>query len=225
MALKLPKIITKEEYEKLFKAVQKTKHKKKKEYLLAFILAAEAGLRISEIVGFKKRKSRCCSADVIEKRIKQEGQRKSKKIFFCMKCEKILLIKDMKRTSKNEWAIEPLTKDKVDLEGHRIEIKGAKGGKDRIVVCPKKVNQAAIKLLPLKIKRRALQRFVTQLGWDVLIKGISIHTLRHYFGTQCAEKMQLHQVQMLMGHASLSTTGIYLHANPKQAIEAAREVF
>ena len=56
-------------------------------------------------------------------------------------------------------------------------------------------------------------------------KPISFHTLRHYFGTQCAETMQLHEVQVLMGHANLATTGIYLHANPAKAIENAREVF
>lgn len=180
MGLKLPNIITKDEYDELYKAVQKSNHKKRKQYLLAVILAGEAGLRISEILGYERKKGE---------------------------------------------PIQTLTKEQVDLTGHRIQIKGAKGKKDRVVPCPKKVNEAAIKLLPLKIKRRALQRFVTQLGWDVLNKPISFHTLRHYFGTRCAETMQLHQVQVLMGHSNLSTTGIYLHANPTKAIEAAREVF
>lgn len=180
MTYKLPKIITKEEYEKLFNAVRKSKHKKKKYYLLAVVLAAEAGLRISEILGYERKKGE---------------------------------------------PIQALAKENVDLPGHRIQIRGAKGKKDRVVPCPKKVRESAIKLLPLKIKRRALQRFITQLGWDVLGKQISFHTLRHYFGTQCAETMQLHQVQVLMGHSNLSTTGIYLHANPTKAIEAARDVF
>jgi len=180
MQKKLPKIITKEEYEKLFKAAQKSKVKRKKEYLLAIILAAEAGLRISEIVGFKR---------------------------------------------KDKTEIKPLIKSQVDLAGHRIRINEAKGRKDRIVPCPKRVNENALKLLPLKINRRSIQRFVTNLGWSVLNKPISFHTLRHYFGTQCAEKMQLHEVQMLMGHSRLDTTGIYLHANPTQAIEHARDVF
>ncbi len=180
MVYKLPKIITEDEYEKLFKAIQSSKHKKKKHYLLAVVLAAEAGLRISEILGYERK----------------EGE-----------------------------PIKALTKELVDLPGHRIQIKGAKGKKDRVVPCPKKVNENAIKLLPLKIKRRALQRYITQLGWDVLGKQISFHTLRHYFGTRCAETMQLHEVQVLMGHSNLSTTGIYLHANPTKAIEHAREVF
>jgi len=180
MGRKLPKIITPEEYNKLIQTVIKSKKKNKKQYLLAMVLAAEAGLRISEIVGYKR---------------------------------------------KDGTEIKPLTKEMVDLQAHRIEIRGAKGKRDRIVPCPKKVNERAIKFLPLKMGRRSIQRFVTQLGWDVLGKAISFHTLRHYFGTQCAEKMQLHQVQMLMGHANLGTTGIYLHANPTKAIESAREVF
>ena len=180
MQKKLPKIITEEEYEKLFKAAQKSKVKRKKEYLLAIILAAEAGLRISEIVGFKR---------------------------------------------KDKTEIKPLTKEQVDIAGHRIRINEAKGRKDRIVPCPKRVNERALKLLPIKVNRRSIQRFITNLGWSVLKKPISFHTLRHYFGTKCAEKMPLHEVQMLMGHSRLDTTGIYLHANPTQAIEHAREVF
>jgi len=35
----------------------------------------------------------------------------------------------------------------------------------------------------------------------------------------------LHEIQMLMGHSRLDTTGIYLHANPRQAIEGAQNVF
>lgn len=180
MAKKLPKIITKEEYDKLLKAAQKSKNKNKKKYVLAMVLAAEAGCRISEIVGYKR---------------------------------------------KDKPSILPLTKDKVNLPAHTIRLEDAKGGKDRIIPCPKKINEKALKHLPLKIGRRSIQRFVTELGRKELDKKISFHTLRHYFGTQCAEKMQLHQVQMLMGHSRLDTTGIYLHANPTKAIEEARELF
>ena len=181
MAKKLPKIITPEEYEKLFKEAQKSKLKRKKQYLVAMELSAKAGLRISEVLGFKR---------------------------------------------KDGTIIPPLTKDKIDLQAHTIRIDGAKGKKDRIVPCPKTINERAIKHLPLEMKeRRNLQRFIEQIGYKALDKRISFHTLRHYFGTQCAEKMPLHQVQMLMGHSRLDTTGIYLHANPKQAIENAREVF
>ena len=47
MVKKLPTIITQEEFEKIFTA------ETNKEYKLSFLLGFEAGMRISEVVGFK----------------------------------------------------------------------------------------------------------------------------------------------------------------------------
>lgn len=179
MVKKLPRIISREEYEKLLKAASKVKYvlnKNRRQYILAMILGGEAGLRISEIVGLENR-------------------------------------------------VPVLTKDKINLQAHTIRIESGKGKKDRVVPVPLRFTEKHLKMLPLKIQRRALQHFITKLGKDVLGKDISFHTLRHYFGSQCAERMPLHEVQMLLGHSRLDTTGIYLHANPKQAVEAARKVF
>lgn len=73
MAKKLPKIISQVEFEKIFEAAEKKyKHasqKRKpiiKQYMLAMLLGFEAGLRISEIVGIKELKSRCCNEDIKE---------------------------------------------------------------------------------------------------------------------------------------------------------------
>ena len=52
MVKKLPKIINKQEFEKLLKEVSKSKRKDKKEIMLAMILGFEAGMRISEILGY-----------------------------------------------------------------------------------------------------------------------------------------------------------------------------
>lgn len=183
MVKKLPRIITQEEFEKLFEAVQvlekKAKGKKRKlilrKYRFAMILGFEAGMRISEIVGWKDK-------------------------------------------------VPALTKDRV--ESAQIRILSGKGGKDRIVPRPKRVNENAVDLLPLNIPRRSLQNFVEKLGARVLNKKISFHTFRHGFGSHLAGKNRpLHEIQMLMGHSRLDTTGVYLHANPKQAIEGARDVF
>ena len=176
MPKKLPKIINQEEFEKLLVGVKKTKRisaSRKKQYQVAMLLGFEAGMRISEIVGFKN-------------------------------------------------IIPPLSADQIDSAA--IKILG-KGGKERIVPRPKRLNDAALKLLPLKIKRRSLQDFITKLGWDVLNKPVTFHTLRHGFGSHLAGSRPLHEVQMLMGHSRLDTTGIYLHANPKVAIAEARELF
>lgn len=182
MVKNLPKIISQEEFEQLFAAAEKkykfaSKKRKPiiKQYMLAMLLGFEAGLRISEIVGWKDR-------------------------------------------------VPKLTKQ--NIEGNSIRIISGKGEKDRIVPTPKRMNKTAIDMLPLKVSRRSLQSFVTELGRKVLDKEISFHTLRHGFGSHLAGSGRpLHEIQMLMGHSRLDTTGIYLHANPKKAIEGAREVF
>lgn len=180
---KLPKIINQEEFEQLFEAATKREKAAKskarkltiKQYRIAMLLGFEAGLRISEIVGYIDR-------------------------------------------------VPPLAKEQV--EQSHIRVISGKGEKDRMTPRPKRFNEVARQMLPLKIKRRALQLFVTTLGKEILNKPISFHTLRHGFGSHLAgQNRPLHEIQMLMGHARLDTTGIYLHANPKQAIEGARDVF
>lgn len=174
MGKKLPKIINQKEFELLIDAIRRSKRKDKNHIMLAMILGFEAGMRISEIVGYKDK-------------------------------------------------VPPLQRSQIDDTSIRI-ISG-KGGKDRIVPRPRRLNANALKLIPLKIQRRTLQRVVTQLGQKVLDKKISFHTLRHGFCSHLAQTRPLHEVQMLAGHSRLDTTGIYLHANPKEAIDKARELF
>lgn len=177
MTKKLITWVTKEEFEKLFKAEEERPMK------LAMLLAFEAGMRISEILGLKNK--------------------------------------------DGTWKIKPLEKQQVDLDRHTILIISGKGDKDRIVPLPKRFNENALKLLPLSkhFSRRTFQRRVKQLGLKILNKEITPHKYRHGFGSHLAEKRPLHEVQMLMGHSRLDTTGRYLHANPKQAVEGARDVF
>jgi len=180
---KLPDIITQEEFEVLFDAASKLEKKKKtkrakhqiKKYRIAMLLGFEAGMRISEVVGYGEK-------------------------------------------------VPALTKDRVDDVS--IKIISGKGGKDRVVPKPKRLNKTATEMLPLNLKRRSLQHFITSLGKDTLNKKISFHTLRHAFCSHLAgQGRPLHEIQMLAGHSRLDTTGIYLHVNPKKAIEKAREVF
>ncbi len=180
---KLPKIISQEEFELLLKEADKLekktrsklKRRRLRECRIAMLLGFEAGMRISEIVGFEDK-------------------------------------------------VPALTKDKV--ESASIRIVSGKGGKDRIVPRPKRLNQIAVDLLPLKLKRRALQDFVTKLGDKVLHKQITFHTLRHGFASHLLNSGRpIHEVQMLLGHSRLDTTGVYLHANPVKAIEGARDIF
>ncbi len=122
------------------------------------------------------------------------------------------------------WKIEPLTAKQI--EGNSIKVIGGKGGKDRMVPKPKRINQKAIDMLPLTVSRRSLQKFVTDLGLKVLKKEMTFHTLRHGFVTHLVNQGRpLHEVQMLAGHSRLDTTGIYLHANPTKAIQGAIDTF
>ena len=199
MIKKLIKIITKEEFEKLFEAATKLEANAKRQsrkdkiraYRVAMLLGFEAGMRISEIVGYK-------------------GMSKGKN----NKGEIIVA----------EVNIPPLSKPNIGTAS--IKIMG-KGSKERMVPRPKRLNSKAVAMLPLKIKRRALQGFITELALKELKKHISFHTLRHGFGSHLANVADrpLHEIQMLMGHTRISTTGIYLHANPKKALEGAREAF
>lgn len=164
-----------DEYDKLLAYTLRQKKKNSKRYALCIMLGFEAGMRISEIVGWK--------------------------------------------------AIPPLEARHISQDQNSIRILG-KGGKERIVPLPRRVNNNVISLLPIKLTRRAIQRYVTQIGQIVLQKEINFHMLRHGFGSLLAEKGRpLHEIQMLMGHSRLDTTGIYLHANPKKAVEAAIDIF
>lgn len=177
---KLPKIISQEEFEQLLAATQKMGKSKNakikmKKFRIALLLGFEAGMRISEIVGYLDK-------------------------------------------------VPALTKNNV--ESASIRVVSGKGSKDRIVPRPKRLNQTAVDLLPLKLKRRALQDFVTKLGDKVLKKQITFHTLRHGFASHLLNSGRpIHEVQMLLGHSRLDTTGVYLHANPIKAIEGARDIF
>lgn len=127
--------------------------------------------------------------------------------------------------NKDKTVIVPaLTQDRV--EDALIRIEQGKGKKDRIVPRPARFNESYKKILPIKLTRRALQLVVSRLGRVILNKHITFHTLRHGFASHLVNSGRpLHEVQMLLGHSRLDTTGIYLHANPQQAVDGARRVF
>jgi len=122
--------------------------------------------------------------------------------------------------------IQPLTREQIDLQAHQIRIFG-KGNKERITVTSPMLNETNIKLLPLKIHRRTLQRKISKLGAKTLGRNISFHTLRHGFANFMVNErnVPLPMIQSMLGHSRLDTTGIYTRANPKKAIETAWESF
>jgi len=185
MARKLPKVINGEEYAQLIAAIDKQKFvripkKKLQRYKLAMVFAAEAGLRISEVIGLKRK--------------------------------------------DGSWKIKPLAPENINHR--RIEIRAGKGQKDRIVGLPGRITDKHIKMLPLNIQRRALQKFTTDLAKRVLDKHITFHTLRHSFATEFQRATgDINTLATLMGHSSINTTQIYAHVSPDDAIKKQHEVF
>ena len=210
MARKLPQPIFKEDFDKLLDRAKSqrdeywmpraTRYSPRGEtlqqYVIAMILGFRAGMRISEIVGLDKTyKYRYKNKDgVVEER-------------------------------QQICKIQALTPQQV--EANFIRVVGGKGGKDRQVPLPMKILKRAnisraefIKNLPLKVSRSSIQKYITDLGLKVLAKNISFHKLRHGFVSHALNSgVPIHQVQMFAGHSRMDTTGIYAHADPKQALE------
>jgi len=217
---KIPKVINQEEFETIFKVVKESEHQKRQEIMLAMILAFEAGMRISEILGYNNSISRCCNSSIEKKNV--ERKHKKVKINLCKECGKELSSKDMKLGK--EWKIQPLTKEQVNKTSIRV-ISG-KGQKDRIVARPKRVNEKAVSMLPLTIQRRFFQGYITKLGKKVLDKHITAHTYRHGFATHYYNKTKdILGLQQTLGHARTDTTSIYAHTNPEDTVNKIREVF
>ena len=223
MPYKIKPVITKEEYDKLLDYCNKSKTKNKKQYLIAMVLGFEAGMRISEIVGLKA-KTHKIDGGLLHEQIIEQGGKKVKRL-FCQTCNQEVGLKDMRR-SMEHWDIPKLDVSQIDFERNYILIKQGKGRKDRIVPIPKSLNRTAIKYLPLAISRDAIGWYIKKIAKKVLEKDISFHTLRAGFATHLLDNnMPIHQVQLLMGHSRIDTTGVYARASPKNAVENARELF
>jgi integrase/recombinase XerD len=123
--------------------------------------------------------------------------------------------------------------DRVDLEMGCVTVRG-KGSKERVVPMGLAASRAIINYLEtarprLLQARRCDALFVTRRGgpmtrqafWKIvkktadragIVKEISPHTLRHSFATHLVQnEADLRSVQIMLGHADISTTEIYTH--------------
>ena len=124
-----------------------------------------------------------------------------------------------------------------DLNYKRLRIENAKGGKDRVVSLPKGFKIEYLSLMPLrnhfkndKCAIRSIQiafkRAAKRAGITKDKPTVHFHSLRHGFATHSLNRgIPIHDVRTLMGHANISTTNIYLEANPTKAIENYNKLF
>jgi integrase/recombinase XerD len=137
-----------------------------------------------------------------------------------------------------------LTLDQLELEAHLIRTMG-KGSKERLVPIGKAATQCLMEYLqkgrPLLLKQpRVSWVFINNRGgrlsrqgfWKILhqygrqagiLKKISPHTLRHTFATHLLEGgADLRSIQIMLGHADISTTQIYTLVTHEHLREAYR---
>jgi len=108
-----------------------------------------------------------------------------------------------------------------------ILVEDSKYGVDRAVPIPKGWKQDFFKHIPLKTTIRTLQRkyrfYNDAIG---LNPKYTFHSLRHGFATRLVESgVPINQVQILLGHTDISTTGIYTKANPMDALKNYEDLF
>lgn len=123
--------------------------------------------------------------------------------------------------------IKNLKKEDIDLKSKRIFIKQGKYSKDRVVPLPKTWKGYMIDLLPIKKTVRSLERnFKNACKIASLRSDLHFHNLRHSFATHCLERgMPINQLQVLLGHATVHTTNVYIKANPIDALATYEKIF
>jgi integrase/recombinase XerD len=114
-----------------------------------------------------------------------------------------------------------------------VFIEESKYGVERKVPKPKGWRDEFFKFLPLKkdisissSSRKLQRRFKKYSKKAKLDPKYTFHSLRHGFATRCLESgMPLNQVQVLLGHSNISTTSVYVKANPKDALKSYEDLF
>jgi len=123
-----------------------------------------------------------------------------------------------------------LEKRDIHIKEKKIDIREGKGSKDRVVPLPKGFSESMIKHIPFKCGVRSLQiafkRYSKLSGLLEKKPSVHFHSLRHGFASRLIEnKVPIHHVKMLLGHSNISTTNVYLVANPQDALKSYEEYF
>lgn len=79
--------------------------------------------------------------------------------------------------------------------------------------------------LLFNISRRGIEKMVEQHAKSIEREDITPHKLRHTFGTRLSEKgVPMAVISELMGHESINTTSIYVHASDLSKINAIKKI-
>lgn len=131
-----------------------------------------------------------------------------------------------------------LTVHDLDRARGLIHIRGGKGDKDRFIPLGRALLTTleaywrAIRpplpyLFPGDISKKPIRNKMVEAAMTKAVarsgvqKKATPHTLRHCYATRCLEHgMDLHTLQMLLGHSSLRTTQIYLHLSTRHIANA-----
>jgi len=114
-----------------------------------------------------------------------------------------------------------------NIKENRIEIWDSKGGKDRIVPKPKGWREYMDKEIPIKKSIRTLERnFKKYAKKAKLPENYVFHSLRHGFALLALERgIPVNDLQLFMGHSSLSVTNVYTKSRPTGALERWKDLF
>ena len=117
-----------------------------------------------------------------------------------------------------------LQKADFDFGNKQIRVNMGKNSKDRIVSLPLSWQPQHINFIPLKCQQRALQKaFIKSAeitGLKVKKPKIHFHSLRHGYATEALRSgVDLYTISKLLGHEDISTTTIYAHLCPEDAIK------
>ena len=115
-----------------------------------------------------------------------------------------------------------LKKEQIDMQRGFINIKDAKGNKDRDIPIMDPVKNG-LRHVPMVIGIRALQKQF----YKHFPEGLSFHSLRHSGATYYLndKKIGIRTLQQLLGHARLDTTQIYTHISPRQLQEDFKDIW
>lgn len=118
----------------------------------------------------------------------------------------------------------------INFKEKNILVRQGKGKRDRIVPLPKGFKESHLKHIPIKCGVRALQSSFRRAAEQAKLLNakptLHFHSLRHGFGSRLAgQGVPIHHIRTLMGHSNISTTNVYLEANPKDALKSYEELF